>query len=261
MKRQDLALEDTLRYKRNILLKELGSEGQRRLKESSVLIVGIGGLGSPVSLYLAAAGIGHIGMVDYDHVSMSNLQRQIIYETGDVGRKKVESAREKILRLNPYVQLDAYMEVFDNNTAKRIADNFDILIDGTDNFPARYLLNDTAVFGKKPYIYGSVYRFEGQVSTFDAQNGPCYRCLFSEPPSIEIHSSSQEEGIFNVLPGTIGTIQAAEAIKLILKIGEPLIGRILLYDSLSMNFQIVQFSKNPICKACSSNPTITDLTP
>lgn len=255
----ELTQEEILRYSRHLLIPEVGLEGQRKLKAASVLLVGSGGLGSPIALYLAAAGVGRIGIIDYDVVDASNLQRQIIHDTQRIGMLKVESARSRLLALNPFVQVDAYNEVFTSQNAERIATEYDILVDGSDNFPTRYLLNDLGVLSGKPFVYGSIFRFEGQVSVFDARRGPCYRCLFPEPPPPDTVPSCADAGVFGVLPGTIGSIQAIEVIKLILGIGEPLIGKLLLYDALDMSMQVIQLRKNPRCKVCGESPEITRL--
>ncbi|HEX9333688.1 MAG TPA: molybdopterin-synthase adenylyltransferase MoeB, partial [Anaerolineales bacterium] len=222
----ELSRDEILRYSRHLLIPEVGLEGQRKLKSSSALIIGTGGLGSPVALYLAAAGIGRIGLVDYDTVDSSNLQRQVIHGTSTVGKLKVESARAKLLDLNPDIQVDVYNEPYTSENALRIAKDYDIILDGTDNFPTRYLTNDVAVFLDKPNVYASIYRFDGQVSVFYAKEGPCYRCLFPEPPPPGLVPSCAEGGVLGVLPGTIGTIQATEALKVLLGIGEPLIGKL-----------------------------------
>jgi molybdopterin/thiamine biosynthesis adenylyltransferase/rhodanese-related sulfurtransferase len=255
----ELSQEEILRYSRHLMIPEVGLEGQRRLKAASVLVVGSGGLGSPAALYLAAAGVGHIGIVDYDVVDASNLQRQVIHSSQRVGMKKVESARQRLLDLNPHIQVDGYDELFTSANAERIAAGYDLIVDGTDNFPTRYLINDLCVLTGKPYIYGSVFRFEGQVSVFDAGHGPCYRCLFPQPPAPGIVPSCAVAGVFGILPGTIGTIQATEAIKLILGSGATLTGKLLLYDALELSFQIVGLRKNPNCKLCGPNPEITRL--
>ncbi len=255
----DLTREEVLRYSRHLMIPEVGMEGQRKLKAASVLLVGTGGLGSPAALYLAAAGIGHLGLVDYDVVESSNLHRQVIHATSRVGMLKVESARRQLVDLNPNIQVDIHNEVLNSENAERIAAGFDILFDGTDNFPTRYLLNDLAVITGKPYIYGSIFRFEGQVSVFDARHGPCYRCLFPEPPPPGLVPSCAEGGVFGVLPGTIGTLQATEVIKLVLGIGEPLTGKLLLYDALESSFQMVKLRKNPSCKVCGEAAEITAL--
>ncbi|MEJ5313938.1 MULTISPECIES: molybdopterin-synthase adenylyltransferase MoeB [Anaerolinea] len=254
-----LTQAEILRYSRHLVLPEVGLEGQQKLKDARVLIVGTGGLGSPISLYLAAAGVGCIGLVDYDTVDETNLQRQIVHGTSRVGMPKVESAKQRIHELNPYVQVETYQTVLRSDNARSIVDRYDILVDGTDNFPTRYLLNDLAVFTRKPYVYGSIFRFEGQVSVFDARVGPCYRCLFPEPPPPGMVPSCAEGGVFGVLPGIVGTLQATEVIKLILGIGEPLIGKLLLIDALDSTFQTVQLRKNPACKLCGENPQIQTL--
>jgi adenylyltransferase/sulfurtransferase len=255
----ELNHEEILRYSRHLLIPDVGLEGQRKLKNASVLLIGTGGLGSPAALYLAAAGVGCIGLVDYDVVDASNLQRQVIHGTDRIGQLKVESARDRMLDLNPHIQVDVYNEPFTSENAMRIARPYDILVDGTDNFPTRYLTNDVCVLLGKPNVYGSIFRFEGQVSVFDAKSGPCYRCLFPEPPPPGLVPSCAEGGVLGVLPGTIGTLQATEAIKLILGIGTPLIGRLLLYDALDMTFQSVKLRKNPNCKVCGPNPEVTEL--
>jgi molybdopterin/thiamine biosynthesis adenylyltransferase/rhodanese-related sulfurtransferase len=255
----ELSRAEILRYSRHLLIPEVGLDGQRKLKSSSVLIVGTGGLGSPVALYLAAAGVGHIGLVDYDVLDESNLQRQIIHGTGRVGTLKVESARARLLDLNPAIQVDVFNEPFTSANAMRIAEPFEIIVDGTDNFPTRYLINDLCVLTGKPDIYGAIYRFEGQASVFYARQGPCYRCLFPEPPPPGMVPSCADAGVLGILPGTIGTIQATETIKLLLGIGSSLSGRLLLYNALDMSFEYVKLKKNPACKVCSSHPVITAL--
>ncbi len=255
----ELSRDEILRYSRHLLIPEVGLEGQRKLKNSSALIIGTGGLGSPVSLYLAAAGIGRIGLVDYDVVDSSNLQRQVIHGTSTVGQLKVESARAKLLDLNPEIQIDVYNEPYTSENALRIAKDYDIILDGTDNFPTRYLTNDVAVFLGKPNVYASIYRFDGQVSVFYAKEGPCYRCLFPEPPPPGLVPSCAEGGVLGVLPGTIGTIQATEALKVLLGIGEPLIGKLLLYNALEMSFDFVKLKKNPNCRVCGPKADIKEL--
>jgi adenylyltransferase/sulfurtransferase len=254
-----LSHEEVQRYSRHLIMPEVGAAGQKKLKASSVLLIGAGGLGSPLGMYLAAAGIGRIGMVDYDVVDYTNLQRQIIHGTKDVVRPKLESARDRILDINPHVQLDLYEVPLTSDNALEIFAPYDVIIDGTDNFPTRYLTNDASVLLGKPNVYGSIFRFEGQASVFYAEEGPCYRCLFPEPPPPGLVPSCAEGGVLGILPGTIGAIQATEAIKLLLGIGEPLIGRLLLYDALSMNFDYVRLRKNPNCPVCSENPTLTEL--
>lgn len=254
-----LSHEEILRYSRHLLIPEVGLEGQRKLKEASVLVIGTGGLGSPVSLYLAAAGVGRIGLVDYDVVDASNLQRQVIHGMSGLGTLKVESARSRMLDLNPDIQVEVYNEPFTSANAMQIARDYDLLIDGTDNFPTRYLVNDVCVLLGKTNVYGSIFRFDGQVSVFDAQRGPCYRCLFPEPPPPGLVPSCAEGGVLGVLPGTVGTLQATEALKLILGIGTPLIGKLMLYNALDQSFEFVKLKKNPNCKICGQNPTVTGL--
>lgn len=255
----ELNQEEIKRYARHLMIPEVGLEGQRKLKQSSALVVGSGGLGSPALLYLAAAGVGRIGVVDYDAVEVSNLQRQVLFGAAGLGQPKAEVARRRLLELNPTIQVDAFNTPFTSENAPAIAAGYDVLIDGTDNFPTRYLINDLAVFTGKPYVYGSIFRFEGQVSVFDARRGPCYRCLFPEPPPPGATPSCAQAGVFGILPGTIGTLQASEALKLILGIGEPLVGKLLLYDALEMSFTTVQLRKNPHCKVCGESPQITAL--
>ncbi|MCJ7434798.1 MAG: molybdopterin-synthase adenylyltransferase MoeB [Anaerolineales bacterium] len=255
----ELSHEEILRYSRHLLIPEVGLDGQRKLKASSALVIGTGGLGSPVSLYLAAAGIGRIGLVDFDVVDRSNLQRQVIHGTSTVGKLKVESARAKLTDLNPDTQIEIYNEPYTSENAMRIAKDYDILIDGTDNFATRYLTNDVCVFLGKQNVYGSIYRFDGQLSVFYAKEGPCYRCLFPEPPPPGLVPSCAEGGVLGVLPGTIGTLQATEAIKVLLGIGEPMIGRLLLYNALDMSFDFVKLKKNPKCRVCGPNADIKEL--
>jgi len=255
----ELSHEEILRYSRHLLIPEVGLAGQRKLKASSALVIGTGGLGSPVALYLAAAGVGRLGLVDYDVVDKSNLQRQVVHGTGTVGRLKVESARARLLDLNPDIQVDAFNEPFTSANAMRIAEPFDILVDGTDNFPTRYLSNDLCVLTGKPNVYAAVFRFEGQASVFYAKEGPCYRCLFPEPPPPGLVPSCADAGVLGVLPGTIGTIQATEAIKMLLGIGSPLVGRLLFYNALDMSFECVRLKKNPNCKICGPHPEVTGL--
>ena len=255
----DFSNEEISRYSRHLIMPEVGMAGQRKLKAASVLLIGAGGLGSPLAMYLAAAGIGRIGLVDYDTVSYSNLQRQVIHGTKDVGRSKLESAKARITDINPFVKVDGYEVALTSDNALEIFEPYDVIVDGTDNFPTRYLTNDACVLLGKPNVYGSIFRFEGQASVFFAEKGPCYRCLFPEPPPPGLVPSCAEGGVLGVLPGTIGAIQATEAIKLILGDGEPLIGRLLLYDALSMSFDEVRLRKNPDCPVCSDNPTVTEL--
>jgi molybdopterin/thiamine biosynthesis adenylyltransferase/rhodanese-related sulfurtransferase len=255
----ELSREEILRYSRHLLIPDVGLDGQRKLKGSSALVIGTGGLGSPVSLYLAAAGVGRIGLVDYDKVDSTNLQRQIVHGSSTLGTLKVESARNRLLDLNPLIQVDAINEPFTSANAMQIANGYDIIVDGTDNFPTRYLSNDVAVFLGIPNVYGSIYRFDGQASVFFAKEGPCYRCLFPEPPPPGLVPSCAEGGVLGVLPGTIGTIQATEALKLLLGIGSTLVGRLLLYNALDMSFDYVNLKKNPKCRVCGPNADIKEL--
>ncbi len=255
----ELTHNEIHRYSRHLLIPDVGLEGQKKLKAASVLIVGTGGLGSPVALYLAAAGVGRIGLVDYDVVDFSNLQRQIAHGESRLGDLKVESARDRMLDLNPEIQVDIYNELLTSENAFRIAEPYQIIIDGTDNFPTRYLVNDLCVLTGKTNVYGSIFQFDGQASVFDPVNGPCYRCIFPEPPPPGLVPSCAEGGVLGVLPGTIGSIQATETLKLILGIGEPLVGRLVLYDGLDLTFQTVKLRKNPECKVCGENPEVTEL--
>lgn len=255
----ELTRDEILRYSRHLLIPEVGLEGQQKLKAASALVIGTGGLGSPVSLYLAAAGVGRIGLVDYDVVDSTNLQRQVVHGTSTVGMLKVESARARLLDLNPMIQVDAYNVPFTSANALEIAAPYDIIIDGTDNFPTRYLSNDVAVFLGKPNVYGSIFRFDGQASVFYAKEGPCYRCLFPEPPPPGMVPTCAEGGVLGILPGTIGSIQATEALKLLLGIGDSLIGRLLLYNALDMSFDFVNLRKNPKCRVCGPNADIKEL--
>ncbi|MBE2221649.1 MAG: molybdopterin-synthase adenylyltransferase MoeB [Anaerolineae bacterium] len=254
-----LSNEEVKRYSRHLIMPEVGMTGQKKLKAASVLLIGAGGLGSPLALYLTAAGIGRIGLVDYDVVDYTNLQRQIIHGTKDVGRLKLESAKESMLDINPFVQVDTYEVALTSANALEILAPYDVIIDGTDNFPTRYLTNDACVLLGKPNVYGSIFRFEGQLSVFYAQEGPCYRCLFPEPPPPGLVPSCAEGGVLGILPGTVGAMQATEAIKLILGIGDSMIGRLVLYDALNMEFTEVKLRKNPNCPVCGENPTITEL--
>lgn len=247
----ELSREEVLRYSRHLLIPEVGLEGQRKLKESAVLVIGTGGLGSPVAMYLAAAGVGRIGLVDYDVVDFSNLQRQIIHGTSKLDQLKVESARERVLDINPEIDVEVYNEPFTSGNALRIAESYDLIIDGTDNFPTRYLVNDVCVKLGIPNVYGSIFRFDGQLSVFGGEDAPCYRCLFPEPPPPGLVPSCAEGGVLGVLPGTIGTLQATEGIKLLLGIGESLKGRLLLFNALDMRFDFVKLRKNPDCAVCS----------
>jgi sulfur-carrier protein adenylyltransferase/sulfurtransferase len=252
--------EEIARYSRHLIMPEVTMEGQRRLKASSILLIGSGGLGSPLGLYLAAAGIGRLGLVDFDVVDHSNLQRQILHGTKDVGRPKIQSAADRIRDVNPNVKLDLHETRFTSKNAMEIAKNYDLIIDGTDNFPTRYLANDVSVLLKKPNVYGSIFRFEGQASVFaPALGGPCYRCLYPEPPPPGLVPSCAEGGVLGVLPGIIGVIQAIEAVKLIIGQGEPLIGRLLLFDALAMKFREMRLRRNPKCPICSEDATIKEL--
>lgn len=247
----ELSNDEIKRYSRHIIMPEVGLEGQQKLKASSVLLIGTGGLGSPLALYLAAAGIGRIGLVDYDVVDDSNLQRQIIHGQSTIGLSKLDSAETRIHDLNPYALIDKYNVPLTSENALEIFEPYDVIIDGTDNFPTRYLVNDACVKLGKPNVYGSIFRFEGQLSVFHAQEGPCYRCMFPTPPPPGLVPSCAEGGVLGVLPGTVGTLQATEALKLILGIGDPMIGRMLLYDALEMSFTTIKIRKNPNCPVCS----------
>ena len=255
----ELTHDEIKRYSRHLIMPEVGLAGQKKLKAASVLLIGTGGLGSPLGMYLAAAGIGQIGLVDYDVVDHTNLQRQIVHGTGNVGQLKVESAKARLLDINPDVEVVTYNKPFTSENALDIARPYDVIVDGTDNFPTRYLTNDVSVLLGKPNVYGSIFRFEGQASVFYAKEGPCYRCLFPEPPPPGLVPSCAEGGVLGILPGTIGTIQATETIKLILGAGNTLIGRLLLYDALSMTFEEVKLRKNPNCLICSDHPQIDHL--
>jgi molybdopterin/thiamine biosynthesis adenylyltransferase/rhodanese-related sulfurtransferase/molybdopterin converting factor small subunit len=251
--------EEIKRFSRHLIMPEVGMRGQKKLKNSRVLLIGAGGLGSPLGLYLAAAGVGSLGIVDFDVVDQTNLQRQIIHSTKDVGRPKLHSARERILGINPNIQVETYETRLTSENALEILKDYDVVVDGTDNFPTRYLVNDACVLLGKPNIYGSIFRFEGQASVFHATEGPCYRCLYPEPPPPGLVPSCAEGGVLGVLPGIIGTMQANETIKLLLGIGEPLIGRLLLFDALKMQFRELRLRKNPDCRICGKNPTIKEL--
>jgi len=255
----ELTTDDLSRYSRHLILPEVGTEGQRKLKAARVLSVGCGGLGSPLAFYLAAAGVGTLGLVDFDIVDASNLQRQIIHSTRDVGRKKLDSAAEKLTALNPALNVVKHETMLTSANALEILAAYDIVADGTDNFPTRYLVNDACVLLGKPNVYGSIFRFEGQASVFATREGPCYRCLYPEPPPPGLVPSCAEGGVLGILPGLVGVIQATEAIKLILGKGEPLIGRLLLVDSLAMRFRELKLRKNPDCPVCGAHPTVTRL--
>jgi molybdopterin/thiamine biosynthesis adenylyltransferase/rhodanese-related sulfurtransferase/molybdopterin converting factor small subunit len=254
-----LSAEEVKRYSRHLILPEVGMDGQRKLKQASVLCIGAGGLGSPAAMYLAAAGIGRIGIVDFDVVDFSNLQRQLLHTTPDVGRSKLASAKDKITALNPNVQVDTYEVALSSQNALELFAPYDVILDGTDNFPTRYLVNDACVLSGKPNAYGSIFRFEGQASVFATKGGPCYRCLYPEPPPPGLVPSCAEGGVIGVLPGIIGVIQATEAIKVILGIGEALIGRFLIYDALNMKFRELRLRRDSECPVCGDNPTVKTL--
>ncbi len=253
----ELTSDDLSRYSRHLILPEVGMEGQQRLKAAKVLCVGTGGLGSPLAFYLAAAGIGTLGLVDFDVVDASNLQRQIIHSTKDIGRKKLDSAAEKLIALNPSLNVIKHETMLSSANALDILKDYDVVADGTDNFPTRYLVNDACVILGKPNAYGSIFRFEGQASVFATEDGPCYRCLYPEPPPPGLVPSCAEGGVLGILPGLVGVIQATEVIKLILGNGSPLIGRLLLVDALNMRFRELKLRKNPACPVCGENPTVT----
>ena len=255
-----LSNDEIARYSRHLIMPEVTLAGQKRLKAARVLCIGAGGLGSPIALYLAAAGVGRMGLVDFDVVDFSNLQRQILHGTEDVGRKKLNSAKDRIKGVNPNVQVDLHDCLFSSENARRLVEPYDIVIDGTDNFPTRYLSNDICVFLKKPNVYGSIFRFEGQTTVFAPHlGGPCYRCMFPEPPPPGMVPSCAEGGVLGVLPGMIGVMQAIEAVKLIVGIGEPLIGRLIHFDALKMKFREFKLRRDPKCPVCSEHPTITEL--
>ena len=255
----ELSVDEVKRYSRHLIIPDVGMTGQKRLKNAKVLVVGAGGLGSPALLYLAAAGVGTLGIVDFDVVDESNLQRQIIHGVSDVGRLKAESARDSIREINPYVNVVLHTERLDSDNAMEIFAPYDLIVDGTDNFATRYLVNDAAVLLGKPYVWGSIYRFDGQASVFWAEYGPCYRCLYPEPPPPGMVPSCAEGGVLGVLCASIGSIQVNEAIKVITGIGEPLVGRLMIYDALEMSYRTVQVRKDPECPVCGKNPTITEL--
>jgi adenylyltransferase/sulfurtransferase len=254
----ELTREELVRYSRHILLPQVGENGQRALKKSRVLLIGAGGLGSPIALYLAAAGVGTIGLVDFDVVDLSNLQRQILHGSAAIGSAKIDSARDRLRDINPNVQIEAYETRFTSSNALEIARGYDLIVDGTDNFATRYLVNDTSVLLGIPNVYGSVYRFEGQASVFGAPNGPCYRCLFREPPPPHLVPSCAEAGVLGVVPGLVGTIQATEAIKMLLGLGDTLVGRLLTIDVMTMAFRTIEIAADPECPACGTRE-ITEL--
>jgi len=255
----NLTRDQILRYSRHLIMPEVGVEGQQKLNDASILLIGAGGLGSPLGLYLAAAGVGRLGIVDFDAVDFTNLQRQIIHRTEDVGRLKVESAKERIHAINPEVQVTTFNAKLSRENIMGLITDYHVVIDGTDNFPTRYLVNDACIFQKKPNIYGSIFRFDGQATVFAPFQGPCYRCLYPEPPPPGMVPSCAEGGVLGVLPGIIGVIQATEAIKLIIGRGEPLIGRLLLYNALKMEFREVKLKRDPRCPVCGDRPAITEL--
>jgi sulfur-carrier protein adenylyltransferase/sulfurtransferase len=247
------------RYSRHLILPEVGVEGQLKLKRAKVLLVGTGGLGAPLGLYLAAAGVGKIGLVDFDVVDFSNLQRQVIHGTKDVGRKKLDSAADRMADINPHIEIVKHDVALSSENALDILKDYDLVADGTDNFPTRYLVNDACVLLKKPNVYGSIFRFEGQASVFAAEDGPCYRCLYPEPPPPGLVPSCAEGGVLGILPGLVGMVQATEVVKLILGVGEPLVGRLLLCDALTMKFRELRLRKDPACPVCGTTPTVTKL--
>jgi sulfur-carrier protein adenylyltransferase/sulfurtransferase len=255
----DLSKDEVKRYSRHLIMPEVGVEGQRKLKAGKVLCIGAGGLGSPVAMYLAAAGVGTIGLVDFDVVDFSNLQRQILHGTPDVGRSKLASAKDRLHALNPEIEIATYETALSSQNALKLFEPYDVIVDGTDNFPTRYLVNDACVLLGKPNAYGSIFRFEGQASVFATKNGPCYRCLYPEPPPAGLVPSCAEGGVLGVLPGIIGVIQATETAKLLMGIGEPLIGRFLIYDALRMKFRELKLRKDPDCPVCGTHPTVTHL--
>ncbi len=254
-----LSKDEILRYSRHLIMPEVGMEGQLKLKAAKVALIGTGGLGAPLGMYLAAAGIGRIGLVDFDVVDFTNLQRQVIHGTKDVGKKKLDSAAETMLDINPYLQIDRHETALSSENALEILKDYDIVVDGTDNFPTRYLVNDACVLLGKPNVYGSIFRFEGQATIFAYPGGPCYRCLYPEPPPPGLVPSCAEGGVLGILPGTVGLIQATETVKLILGAGEPLIGRLVLYDALAMRFRELKLRRNPECPVCGDHPTIKEL--
>ena len=254
-----LSNQEVARYSRHLIMPEVGMEGQLKLKASSVLCIGAGGLGSPVAMYLAAAGVGRIGIVDFDIVDYSNLQRQVIHGTPDVGRLKLDSASDRLNAINPEIHVETHNEALSSSNALRLLGGYDVIVDGTDNFPTRYLVNDACVLLGKPNVYGSIFRFEGQASVFATKDGPCYRCLYPEPPPPGLVPSCAEGGVLGILPGVVGTIQATEAVKLIIGVGEPLINRFMIYDALRMKFRELKLRKDPECPVCGDTPSVTEL--
>ncbi len=255
----ELSVDEVRRYSRHLIIPDVATAGQKRLKNAKVLVVGAGGLGSPALLYLAAAGVGTLGIVDFDVVDETNLQRQVIHGQSDVGRLKADSARESIQEINPYVRVVVHAERLDSSNALDIFRDYDLIVDGTDNFPTRYLVNDACVLLGKPYVWGSIYRFDGQASVFWAEHGPCYRCLYPEPPPPGMVPSCAEGGVLGVLCASIGSIQVNEAIKVIVGIGEPLVGRLMVYDALEMSYRTINLRKDPDCPVCGEHPTVTEL--
>ena len=255
----DFSEDQIYRYARHIILPEVGGEGQKKLLGAKVLLIGAGGLGSPVALYLAAAGVGTIGIVDFDIVDRSNLQRQIIHTTADLDRPKLESARDKMVAMNPDINVVLHNLRLDSTNVHDVFSDYNIIVDGTDNFPTRYLVNDAAVLRGKAVVHGSIFRFEGQVTVFKSPEGPCYRCLYPEPPPPGMVPSCQEAGVLGVLPGVVGSLQAVEVIKLIIGKGDPLIGNLLLYDALKTDFRKLNLRRDPKCVLCGENPTVTEL--
>jgi sulfur-carrier protein adenylyltransferase/sulfurtransferase len=254
-----LSKDEIMRYSRHLIMPEVGMEGQLKLKQAKVLCIGTGGLGAPLGLYLAAAGVGRIGLVDFDSVDLTNLQRQILFDTNDIGRPKIEAATNRLRNLNPEIQIDNFETRLTSENALDILKDYDIVVDGTDNFPTRYLVNDACVILGKPNVYGSIFRFEGQITIFGYPGGPCYRCLYPEPPPPGLVPSCAEGGVLGVLPGIVGAIQAAETLKLIIGTGEPLVGRLLLFDALAMRFRELKLRKNPECPVCGEHRTIKKL--
>ena len=255
----ELNNDEVARYSRHLIMPEVGMDGQLKLKSASVLCIGAGGLGSPVAMYLGAAGVGRIGIVDFDVVDYSNLQRQVIHGTPDVGRPKLDSARDRLNAINPEVTVETHDVALSSENALELLANYDVIVDGTDNFPTRYLVNDACVILGKPNVYGSIFRFEGQASVFATKDGPCYRCLYPEPPPPGLVPSCAEGGVLGILPGVVGTIQATEAVKLIIGVGEPLINRFMIYDALRMKFRELKLQKDPDCPVCGETPTVTEL--
>src|ERR671919_1542039 len=254
-----LTREEIGRYSRHLIIPDVAMDGQMRLKNASVLLIGAGGLGSPNAMYLAAAGVGHLGLVDFDVVDASNLQRQVIHGTSDIGRPKLESARDKITEINPNVRVTLHQTRLSSENARELIRDYDLVVDGSDNFPTRYLVNDACVLEGKPYVWGSIYRFDGQASVFWAEHGPCYRCLYPEPPPPGMVPSCAEGGVLGVLCASVGSIQVTEAIKVLTGTGEPLVGRLMIYDALEMTYRQVKVRKDPECAVCGKNPTVTEL--